>query len=120
MFSEDQDPGLDVTGAALAAMDRFGVFEAFEFPHMVVDLAIDESNAVRALEKASILRDANDAVHFLRWVCKRAPLTFLRKRLPEIEVAVAGKFKHFPRLIASARQRLEFHGIPAQGSSWIS
>lgn len=114
MFSDDRDPGLDVTSAALAAMDRFGVSEAFEFPHLVIDLAIDEAAILWAIEKASTLGDTSNAFHFLRWVCKRAPVALLRQNLPEIESIPAGKFEAFPRLITRARQRLEFHEMPVQ------
>lgn len=114
MFSEDRDPGLDVTSATLAAIDKFGVSEAFEFPHMVSHLAIDETGVLWALERASTLGDTSDAFQFLHWVSKRAPVAILRQRLPEIESIATGKFKDFPRLINSARQRVEFHDIPAQ------
>jgi hypothetical protein len=114
MFSEDRDPGLDVTSAALAAIDRFGVSEAFEFPHMVADLAIDEASVAWAVEKVATIREADDAWHFLHSVCKCAPVALLRQRLPEIESIATGKFKDFQRLINSARQRVEFHDIPAQ------
>jgi len=114
MFSEDRDPGLDVTTAALTVIDRLGISEAFEFPHMVAHLAIDEVGITWALEKVATLGDTNAASHFLRWVCKRAPVALLRQRIAEIESAAAGKFKDFPRLITPARQRLEYHDLPAQ------
>lgn len=112
MFSEDRDPGLDVTTAARAAIDRLGVSEAFEFPHMIGDLAIDVTGVTWALEKVAALGDANAAFHFLLWVCKRAPMALLRQRIAEIESAVASKFQDFPGLISPARRRLEFHDIP--------
>jgi len=114
MFSEDRDPGLDVTSAALAAIDKLGVSEAFEFPYMVAHLAIDEAGVDCALEKVATMEDTNAASHFLRWVCKRAPVALLRQRIAEIERAAADKFDDYPRLIASARPRLEYHDIPAR------
>jgi len=114
MFCDDRDAGLDVTTAALAAIDKFGVSEAFEFPHMIADLSIDEAGTRWALEQVSTLGDTNSAFHFLSWVCERSPVGLLREKLPEIELAVTGKFEQFPRLTTSARQRLEFHALPAQ------
>ncbi len=114
MFSDDRDPGLDVTTAAIAAIDRLGVSEAFEYPHMLTDLAIDGAGVAWALEKVPTLGDTSAAFHFLSWVCERAPIELLRQRIAEIEDAAAGKFQYFPGLITPARRRLEYHDIPAQ------
>ena len=114
MFSEDRDPGLDVTAAVLATIDRLGASEAFEFPHKIAHLAIDEIGVAWVIEKVASLGDTSAAFHFLQWVCKKAPVSILQQRIQEIEGAAAGKFEDFPRLIAPARQRIEYHNLPAR------
>ena len=112
MFSKDQDPGLDVATAAIATIDRLGVSEAFEFPHMIADLAIDDAGARWAIEMAASLGDTRGAFHFLRWVCQRAPVALLRERLPDIETAGEDRFESLPRLATMARRRIELHDTP--------
>lgn len=46
MFSEEGDPGLDVTRAACAAIDQFGARKAFEHPYQLSKLAIAQSRTI--------------------------------------------------------------------------
>lgn len=106
MFSDDDDKGTEVTAAALLAIDQYGVLEAFEFPHMVCRLALDEPAAEWVFRNKSSLKNTHAGNHFLNWVGEQAPLEYLREKLPTIEAAASTTFVDFPWLLQRLRERL--------------
>ena len=116
MFSDDRDSGCEVTSAAIASFENFGIREAFEFPHMICDLALDESAAEWALRQVRDLKgeDSNLAFGFLGWIGSKAPIALLRRMLPELKSAAQrkGDFLSFKPPLVRAKLRLELDERP--------
>jgi hypothetical protein len=114
MFSEDSDPECDVTAAVTASLDAFGLHEAFEWPHMVGELAMDETAAEWALRQIRDSQCVGESLtsHFLKWVCSKAPISVLRRMIPDLDAAAKRVGIDFPQAAAMAegRRRLDLEG----------
>ncbi len=117
LFGKDRDRGPDVTLRAVAAVDRYGWDAAFEFPHQLIDLALDAATAPWLLRQIGDDSpegpDDRTKLHLIRWL-SRAPLELVEKYLPEIarqpvtlrERAIFGD-RGTPSALETARRRLE-------------
>ena len=118
MFSEELNPGTEVTTSAITAFETYGIYEAFEFPHTISDLPLDENAAnwaLRQIRKLNDDRDDNLPFHLFRWICLKASPQLLRQFMPELKIVAdqgkSGKLS-FQGPLKNGQLRLDLDDLP--------
>ena len=105
ILCEEIDPGIDITVAAIHAVETFGWDQAFEWTHMITRFSLDQQCSHWALLQCEALkeRDYRLCFNLLSWINEKAPVSFLREMLPKIESLEQQIEKFYARLRSSKR-----------------
>ncbi|HUF61952.1 MAG TPA: hypothetical protein VMN36_07745 [Verrucomicrobiales bacterium] len=86
-FGDSQDQGTDVTRAAIATVERHGWNDAFEWPHQIAALAVDQEAGrwlvAELLREGATAAGLNTKGHLMRWF-GTAPLDVVEGLLGEV------------------------------------
>lgn len=112
ILCEEIDPGIDITVAAIHAVETFGWDQAFEWTHRITKFSLDQQCSYWALLQCEALKERNYSLcyNLLSWINEKAPVSFLREMLPKIE-SLEQQIEEFNTRLRSskkARRRLKY------------
>ena len=115
-FEHDLNPQVSVTKAAIAAIQRYGWQDTFEWPHMLTGLPQDQTTIDWTLqqlsERSCRAPSTNMRLHLAHWF-SQAPVVLISPNLERLEAAFAGRKQtdgrlHLAHYVEAAKERLQF------------
>ena len=116
LFSHSGDQGVDVTKAAMTAVDRYGWQDAFEWPHQFTDLGQDEQTVEWLLEQLTTTSSKKPSktmrLDLAKWF-SQAPVELVERSLERLKACFGENdsthgYRRLSDSVEAAQERIQF------------